>query len=108
MHIQAQHTTTSTVDMYLIQLQSWNITTPEAIEGAVIISRWNRPVYFSVQRKSTPLVFGAQLTPACLARLGARAAFRMCATVARPRSMLDPITASQIIIDEERAPTNKL
>jgi len=45
-------------------------------------------------------VFGAQLTPACLARLGARAAFRMCATVARPRSMLDPITASQIIIGE--------
>jgi len=31
-----------------------------------------------------PGVFGAPLTPACLARLGARAAVRTCATVARP------------------------
>ena len=33
-----------------------------------------------------PSVFGAPLiTPACLARLGARAAIRTCATVARQR-----------------------
>jgi len=35
--------------------------------------------------------FGAPLTPAGLARLGARAAIRACATVARSRSMSEGV-----------------